>query len=197
MGFWISLFIRKYCQQTENLFTMFSGIKCCKCCKLQCGLNINKFLSENIHNIERNTTLSFGVCQCCWSGETNSLPLNIGIFAMFSGIKWCKNQCKWNINKPLSKNLQNIERNKTLSFGVCQCCWSGETNSLPLNICIFAMFLAIKCCINQCKWNMNKPLSKNLQNIERNKTLSFGVCKCCWSGEKTFKDMNWVIKDTI
>ncbi len=41
---------------------------------------------------------------------------------------------------------------------------------------------------------MNKPLSKNLQNIERNKTLKFGVYKCCWSGEKTqtsFKYMHF------
>jgi len=68
-----------------------------------------------------------------------------------------------------------------------------------LNICIFAMFLAIKCCINQCKLNMNKPLSKNLQNIDMNDTLSFGECKCCWSGEKTFKGMycNWNLLSQI
>ncbi len=161
------------------------------------GWNINKSLGENIHNIERNTALRFGVCQCSWSGEKTSLSLNIGIFAMFSGIKCCINQCKWNINKPLSKNLHNIERNTALRFGVCQCCWSGEKTSLSLNIGIFAMFSGIKWCKNQCKWNINKPLSKNLHNIERNTTLSFGVCKCCWSGAKTFKDMNWVIKDTI
>ncbi len=28
---------------------------------------------------------------------------------------------------------------------------------------------------------MNKPLSKYLQNIERNKTGKFAVFKCCWS----------------
>ncbi len=43
---------------------------------------------------------------------------------------------------------------------------------------------------------MNKSLGENIHNIERNTTLSFGVCQCSWSGEKTFKDMNWVIKDT-
>ncbi len=97
--------------------------------------------------------------------------------------KKCINRCEWNMNKPLGKNLQNIERNKTLSFSVCQCFWSKETNSLPLNIGIFTMFLEIKCCINQCEWYMNKSHNKNLQNIESNKTLSFGVCQCCWSGE--------------
>ncbi len=43
---------------------------------------------------------------------------------------------------------------------------------------------------------MNKSLSKNLQNIYRNKTLNVGVCKRNWStdensfGETNFKDMN-------
>ncbi len=31
---------------------------------------------------------------------------------------------------------------------------------------------------------MNKPLNKNIQNIDGNKTAKFGVCKCYWSGEK-------------
>jgi len=31
---------------------------------------------------------------------------------------------------------------------------------------------------------MNKPLSKKLQNIDGNKTVSFGACRWCWSGEK-------------
>lgn len=35
------------------------------------------------------------------------------------------------------------------------------------------MFLGINCCINQCKWHMNKPHRKKLQNIEVNKTVSF------------------------
>ncbi len=39
----------------------------------------------------------------------------------------------------------------------------------------------IKCYINQAKLYMNKLLCKNL---DRNKTVKFGVCKCCWSGEK-------------
>ena len=33
------------------------------------------------------------------------------------------------------------------------------------------------------EWYMNKPLCKNLQNIDRNQSGKFGVCKCCWSGE--------------
>ena len=49
---------------------------------------------------------------------------------------------------------------------------------------------------------MNKPLCKNLQNIDRNETGKFGGSKCYWSGdfwlktpfEKTaFKDMDWKI----
>ncbi len=32
---------------------------------------------------------------------------------------------------------------------------------------------------------MNKPHNKKLQHTDKNKTVSFGVCKCCWSGEKT------------
>ncbi len=38
--------------------------------------------------------------------------------------------------------------------------------------------------INHCKLYMNKPLSWNLQTIERNKTAKFSVCKCCWNGKK-------------
>ncbi len=96
------------------------------------------------------------------------------IFTMFLGTQCCINQCEWCVNKPLSKNLQNIDRNKTLSFGECKCCRSEETNSPPLKICIFTMFLWIKSYINPCKWYMNKPLYKNLQNTVRNKTLK------CW-----------------
>ncbi len=40
MGFWISLFIRKYCQQTENIFTMFSEVKCCNVVNVvSCSVN--------------------------------------------------------------------------------------------------------------------------------------------------------------
>ncbi len=49
----------------------------------------------------------------------------------------------------------------------------------------FTMFLGIKCYINQSELYMNKPHSKNLQNIDTINTVKFGVCKCCWSGEKT------------
>jgi len=45
------------------------------------------------------------------------------------------------------------------------------------------MFLGIKCYV-KCEWFMNKPLSKNLQNIDGNKIVKFGVCKCCRSGRK-------------
>ncbi len=31
--------------------------------------------------------------------------------------------------------------------------------------------------------DMNKLLSENLQNIDRNKTVKFGMCKCNWSGD--------------
>jgi len=55
------------------------------------------------------------------------------------------------------------------------------------------MFLGIKCYV-KCEWFMNKPLSKNLQNIDGNKIVKFGVCKCCRSGRKNlslaFKDMH-------
>ncbi len=165
------------------IVTMFVYVV--KCCINWCEWYINKPLSKNLQNIERNKTVKFGVCKCSWSGDKNSQPLNICIFTMFLGVKCCINQCEWYINKPLSKNLQNIERNKTVKFGVCKCSWSGDKNSQPLIICIFTMFLGVKCCINQCEWNINKPLSKNHQNIERNKALKFGVCKCIWSGEKT------------
>ena len=33
------------------------------------------------------------------------------------------------------------------------------------------------------EWYMNKPLCRNLQNIDRNDTGEFGVCKCYWSGD--------------
>ncbi len=32
---------------------------------------------------------------------------------------------------------------------------------------------------------MNKPFSRNFQNRDKNKTVSFGVHKCYWSGDKT------------
>ncbi len=48
------------------------------------------------------------------------------------------------------------------------------------------MFLGIKCYTNQGEWYINKPLDKNLQNIDRNETAKFGACTFCWSGEKTF-----------
>ncbi len=32
---------------------------------------------------------------------------------------------------------------------------------------------------------MNKSLSKNFQNRDRNKTVSLSVCKCYWSEDKT------------
>ncbi len=47
------------------------------------------------------------------------------------------------------------------------------------------IFLGIKCCIKPGEWYINKPLSKNLQNIYRNKTVKFGVCEFYQSGEKT------------
>ncbi len=30
---------------------------------------------------------------------------------------------------------------------------------------------------------MNKALNKNLQDIDRNKNIKSGVCKCYWSGD--------------
>ncbi len=30
---------------------------------------------------------------------------------------------------------------------------------------------------------MNKSLCKNLQDIDRNKDVKFGVCKCYWGGD--------------
>ncbi len=55
------------------------------------------------------------------------------------------------------------------------------------------MFLAIKCCIKSVKWYMNKPHSKNLQNIEKNKTAKFGVyiISAAEAEKKTFKYMDW------
>ncbi len=50
---------------------------------------------------------------------------------------------------------------------------------------IIIFFLGIKCCIKPGEWYINKPLSKNLQNIYRNKTVKFGVCEFYQSGEKT------------
>ncbi len=46
---------------------------------------------------------------------------------------------------------------------------------------------------------MNKPLFKNIQNIDRNKTVRFGVHECCWSDEKLFKNMycNWNLQMQI
>ncbi len=41
---------------------------------------------------------------------------------------------------------------------------------------------------------MDKSLSKNLQNIERNKSVNFGVCKCYLNGDKKLilrKMHNW------
>ncbi len=38
------------------------------------------------------------------------------------------------MKKPLCKNIRNIDMNKTVKFGVCKCCWSGE--QILLNICI-------------------------------------------------------------
>ncbi len=153
---------------------MFLGIKWC--------INkfewyINKPLRKNLQNIDMNKPLSFGVCKCCSTVDKNSPPLKIYIFTMFLRVKCCINQCEWFINKPLRKNLQNKERNKPLNFGIYKCCWSEEKTNLPSKICIFTMFLRVKCCINQCESHMNKTLSKNLQTIERNKPLSFGVCK--------------------
>ncbi len=89
--------------------------------------------------------------------------------SMFLRFFFYRNQSKLYMNKPLSKNLQTIERNKTAKLGARKFCWSGERNSRPLKIWIFAMFLGINCYRNQCEWYTNKPLSKNLQNIERNK----------------------------
>jgi len=37
---------------------------------------------------------------------------------------------------------------------------------------------------NVGKWYMNKPICKILQNIDQNKSVKFGVCKCYWSEEK-------------
>jgi len=33
------------------------------------------------------------------------------------------------------------------------------------------------------KLYMNKSLCKNLWNVDMNKTIKFGVCKCFWSGD--------------
>ena len=37
-----------------------------------------------------------------------------------------KSGSEWVINNPLCKYLQNVVRNTTGKFGVCQCCWSGN-----------------------------------------------------------------------
>ncbi len=37
--------------------------------------------------------------------------------------------------------------------------------------------------VNSQKWYMNKPLCKNLQNIDKNKSVKSCVFKCCWSGD--------------
>ncbi len=46
---------------------------------------------------------------------------------------------------------------------------------------------------------MNKPLSKNLHKLQRIMFAKFGVCKCCWNGEKTLKEMccNWYLQKQI
>ncbi len=40
---------------------------------------------------------------------------------------------------------------------------------------------------------MNKPLSKIHHKLQRIMFAKFGVCKCCWNGEKTWRNMyyNW------
>ncbi len=43
---------------------------------------------------------------------------------------------------------------------------------------------------------MNKSLSKSLQNIDNNKTVSFGVCKCYLSGVKTHFKKTALLKST-
>lgn len=37
------------------------------------------------------------------------------------------------------------------------------------------------------EWYMDKPLRKNLQNIDSNKSVKFGVCKCCWREDLWFR----------
>jgi len=58
-----------------------------------------------------------------------------------------KNVGKWYMNKSLSKILQNIDQNKSVKFGVCECYWSEEKNiylKMPEKK-TFTMFLWIKC----------------------------------------------------
>ncbi len=118
---------------------------------------------------------------------------------------------EWYMNKPLSKNLQNIDMSETVKFGIYKCYWSGEKTHFEKTT-----FKDMYCnwiyrhkninCNNKISWrHVNKPLSTILQNIERNKIEHFGVCKCCWiweiikkkNLEKTsIKDMycNWIYR---
>ncbi len=123
--------------------------------------NIIKIDSIWWHTVNsRQCTVCFIMCKFqrfrfCWHNiELKVFPLinqkilstvrkTVHFLPCFYEWKCCINQCDWYMNKPLSKNLQNIDRNKTLSCGECKCCWSAETNSLPLKICIFTMFLGI------------------------------------------------------
>ncbi len=60
-------------------------------------------------------------------------------FLQFLGIKWLYKNQATDMNKPVYKNLQNRDKNKTVNVGLCKRCRIREENSFwenRLKICI-------------------------------------------------------------
>ena len=60
------------------------------------------------------------------SQNTVNSPKKINFLHVFRCKMLYKSGSEWVINNPLCKYLQNVVRNTTGKFGVCQCCWSGD-----------------------------------------------------------------------
>ncbi len=78
-------------------------------------VSVSKLLFDFVDILERGF-FTEGILDFCFNDS--EIQKSENTVNMFLGIKRYRNQSEWYINKPLSKNLQNIDRNKTVNFGL-------------------------------------------------------------------------------